>query len=120
MKKFLLRLTYKIAPILGIIGLVGIPVLSFYIIFFGLVYFGTFVKILILLALITILIWLGKQMVINPRNSIRVLRSSFFLACTYGIAIIAIVLIVYIFASLFPATSPNCDPIGRAPIAGCD
>jgi hypothetical protein len=119
-KKFFLRVTYKFAPILGIIGLVGIPVLSFYIIFFGLVYFGTLIKIAILLALIPILIWLGKQMVKNPTNSISGLRSSFFLVCTYGIAIVTIALILYILVSLFPATSPNCDPIGRAPIAGCD
>ena len=120
MKKFFLRVTYKFAPILGIIGLVGIPVLSFYIIFFGLVYFGTFIKVIILIALFAILIWLGKQIVINTRNFKSGLRSSFFLICTYGIAIVTTALIVYILISLSPATAPNCDPIGRAPIAGCD
>ena len=120
MKKSLLRLILRLAPILLIIVLLGVPVVIFYIVFFGIIYFGTLAKIIIISILITILIKLGLLIRKNPGNVWTSFKDIASAMAILGATILVIALIFYLLSSLFPSNAPNCDPIGRAPIVGCE
>jgi hypothetical protein len=119
-KKNLLRLIFRLAPILLIVALLGIPIVVFYVIFFGIIYFGTLTKIAIILILMAILIKLGLLIQKNPKNIWDSFKGIASAIAILSATILAFTLIFYLVTSLFPSKAPNCDPIGRAPIAGCE